>query len=87
MSKIYKCDICNVNYPPPKDSGLPQLKTQYEFENRIKEWLVDNRNNQYYILSGFNTIVLTENELIKRGLNPQHYEIVRDYVSEMEYIE
>ena len=29
--------------------------------------------------------VLTENELIKRGLNPQYYEIVRDYVSEMEY--
>ena len=35
--------------------------------------------------SGFNTIVLTENELIKRRLNPQYYEIVRDYVSEMEY--
>ena len=34
---------------------------------------------------GFNTIVLTENELIKRGLNTQYYEIVRDYVSEMEY--
>ena len=22
MSKIYKCDICNVNYPPLKGSGL-----------------------------------------------------------------
>ena len=60
---------------------------RYEFENRIKEWLVANRNNQYYVLSGFNTIVSTENELIKRRLNPQYYEIVRDYVSEMEYIE
>ena len=57
-----------------------------EYE-QLAEWLVDNKNNQYYILSGFNTIVLTENELIKRGLNPQYYEIVRDYVSEMEYIE
>ena len=51
---------------------------RYEFENRIKEWLVDNRNNQYYVLSGFNTIVSTENELIKRRFIIGGYSLLKE---------
>ena len=49
-----------------------------EFEGKIREWLIKNKPNQYYILGGFDDlIIMTEEELIKRNLNPSRYEKLR----------
>ena len=50
-----------------------------ELEEKIIEWLIENKPNKYYMLGGYDkTYLMTEDELINRNKKPEHYEIVKE---------
>ena len=47
-------------------------------EDKIRDWLIENKPGKYYMLGGPDTTyVMTEEELLKRTLNPASYEVIK----------
>lgn len=50
-----------------------------ELEEKIIEWLIENKPNKYYMLGGFEeTFLLTKEEMIKRNRKLERYEIIKE---------
>ena len=48
-------------------------------EEKIIEWLIENKPNRYYMFGGYDrTYLMTKEELIKRNRHPEHYEIIKE---------
>lgn len=50
-----------------------------ELEDKIIEWLIENKPNKYYMLGGYDrTYLLTKEEMIKRNKKLEQYEIIKE---------
>ena len=50
-----------------------------ELEDKIIEWLIENKPNKYYMLGGFEeTFLLTKEEMIKRNRKLERYELIKE---------
>ena len=50
-----------------------------ELEDKIIEWLIENKPNKYYMLGGYDrTHLMTKEEMIKRNKKLEQYEIIKE---------
>ena len=54
-------------------------EVRQELEEKIIEWLIENKPDKYYMLGGYEeTFLLTKEEMIKRKRNLERYEIIKE---------